>query len=161
MAEEEDNEAFNEIKDIFDGYKKKKILANSLWDTELRLTFNITEKEDIRQKRKIESFTPPAPVRNNNRQLIPRVDPNSPSSSYGAPSPSSSSSYGAPSAPSSSSFPDTCFTATSCTASCGSGFQLLLPDKSSALCSGAVFRVVPCSPGPCPVHCVWAAWTPW
>ena len=149
---EADNEAFNEIKDIFDDYKKKKILAstNSLWDTELSLTFNITEKkEDGRKKRKIESFIPPAPVRDNNRQLIPRVDPNSSPPSYSAPSPSSSS------------LPDSCFTATACSSSCGTGFQLLLPDKSSALCQEAVLRVMPCTIGPCPVHCAWAAWSSW
>ena len=118
-----DNEAFNEIKDIFDDYKKKKMLAstNRLWDTELSLTFNITEKKDGGKKRKIESFIPP--VRDNNRQLIPRVDPKS--SSYSAPSPSPSSA---------SSLPDSCFTATACSSSCGTGFQLLLPDKSSVLC---------------------------
>ena len=144
-----DEEAFNEIKDILDGYKKKKILSikNGLWDTELNLTFNITEETETRKKRKIESFIPPAPVRDNNRQLVPRLDPRPSSSAY--------------SAPISSSTPDSCFTETACSSSCGTGFQLLLPDKSSEGCSGAVLRVVPCSPGPCPVSCVWAAWSDW
>ena len=87
----------------------------NLWNTELKLTFNITE--DARKKRKIDEHIGDH-VRNNERSLTQRQD------------------YGAPKPPPSQDVPDSCFVTTSCSSSCGTGFQLLIPDKSDYSCQG-------------------------
>ena len=142
-----------------------------LWDTELRLAFNITEDADQRRKRRItaqsipvryaeppaymnpmdtghqhsdvEVFRPPPPPQRDNERAL-------------APSYSSL----APAAAALVTPPDSCFTATSCSSSCGEGFQLLLPRTDEPQCAGGSLRVLPCST-PCPAACVWAAWAEW
>ena len=57
---------------------------------------------------------------------------------------------------------DDCYVSTTCSSSCGTGFKLLLPDKtSSSQCGEVSLQVLPCSAGPCPRHCVWSAWSEW
>ena len=65
---------------------------------------------------------------------------------------------------------------TECTASCGEGFRLLLPNLQDQNCHAAVLQVspkstiidlhhisqvIPCSEIGCPVDCRWQAWSQW
>ena len=169
VKENEDDVSLNEIRDS--PPLPRELQQPGLWDTELRLAFNITEDADTRRKRRITAQSipvryaeplaymnpmdtdhqqsdvevfrpPPPPQRDNERALAP---------SYSSPGP-------APPAPATP--PDSCFTATSCSSSCGEGFQLLLPRTDDPQCAGGSLRVLPCST-PCPAACVWAAWAEW
>ena len=67
--------------------------------------------------------------------------------------------YGAPA--SEASLPDSCYTSTTCTASCGPGFLLVIPNTGVPDCASGVLQVLPCDPGPCPRPCSWSTWTSW
>ena len=57
--------------------------------------------------------------------------------------------------------PPSCFTSTGCTATCGPGFELLLPNTMTAGCQTGALQVVPCDLGACPERCVWSSWSTW
>ena len=67
----------------------------------------------------------------------------------------------APAPASAASLPASCYTTTTCTASCGPGFQLVIPNTGTAECRSGVLEVLPCDQGPCPQHCAWSTWTSW
>ncbi len=57
--------------------------------------------------------------------------------------------------------PPECFIETPCTRSCGDGFKLLLPNPNGYGCYGASLQVHPCNEKPCPIDCMWGAWSQW
>ena len=100
---------------------------------------------------------------------------------YSAPAPAP-----APAPASSASLPASCYTSTTCTASCGPGFQLVIPNTGEPECQTGVlqvlssshlkychiylkychlylkyYQVLPCDPGPCPQPCAWSSWSSW
>ena len=57
--------------------------------------------------------------------------------------------------------PASCYLATDCSASCGEGFRLLLPNRGEITCMSGVLQVLPCQERVCPTHCRWEEWSRW
>jgi hypothetical protein len=57
--------------------------------------------------------------------------------------------------------PASCYLTTACSASCGEGFRLLLPNSGQLTCMPGVLKVLPCMERVCPGDCRWKEWSVW
>lgn len=78
-----------------------------------------------------------------------------------SPPPSSAPEASLPTSAPEASLPTSCFTSTGCTATCGPGFELLLPNTGTEGCQTGALQVLPCDLGACPERCVWGGWSGW